>query len=427
MKTAISPRIALSLAITAVTAMTGCDQAALSAEEVAALTNQEVEQLVGDALAVQENAAEAEGAEPSAAPLGPDALRSGDDTAQTLAADGMELLVPLYAWPSAWTDSYADDCSDAAPAAFDSCMQGKSLWAQWQQVAAKCQQTPMTVIINPGNGPLRVPTPEDPLAETAFDKSDWQTGMALLKSAGCTTLGYVKTEYGAFDMLPTLYDMVAYAGHTDGIFYDEVKNFGVTTTDAENYGLLVQYARSFVGTTIMNPGSAPTWAPGHGALGTNPYADAPFSAMITAESDAATIEAVTAPSWQKSDSRGRYGVLAHGAHSEEQARGIVTHAYNENFGYIYVSDDTIGDGNPWDTVTSFLDSLALDVASANAWGAWTHDDLINYCFGSSGPSELLPGQCSFNPIVPDFCIVLDKRSPYYYETLPGVALNCYAL
>src|SRR5262245_59878845 len=79
----------------------------------------------------------------------------------------LQILIPLYSYPS-WDDP-------------DSYL--------WDDVVTASKQVPITAIINPDNGPAGGPP-----------NHDYQIGLAMLRSACVTILGYAPTNYGNRDI-----------------------------------------------------------------------------------------------------------------------------------------------------------------------------------------------------------------------------------
>ena len=347
------------------------------------------------------------------------------------AAHATELIVPLYSWPSAWTENVPDCDALLGADDRDACHTGKAYWDRWQSVAATCAsgEVPVTVIVNPADGPGLL-ADGDPCTSP---NSDWARGLELLEQSGCHVLGYVSTEYLERDIGQMVSEVQAYdaacpqTGSVDGIFFDEYKGFQVTAADVDLTRQFSWFLGAYMGMDlVLNPGTPPRWAPGQapaGAEGGNPYAGIALRATITVENTPAGYADVDIPQWQHDGEPRSYGLLLHGVDADDRAGmlALMDDAWRDGFGHVFLTDAT-GD-DPWSDASAFWPDLVGKSASLSAYGDWSGDPLTNmrrYC-NAAGP--FYGAQCAGRPLVVDFCIVLDPYSPQYYTYQHCVLLH----
>lgn len=233
------------------------------------------------------------------------------------AAD-LRLLVPLYAYP-AWY----------APAAYI-----------WDDVAAAASQVPITAIINPNSGPDGGPP-----------NSDYAHGLAELRAAGVSLLGYVATGYGARSAAAVKADIDLYDAYfdVDGIFLDEADN---TPTGLAYYTDLYAYihSRSNLSDVVINPG-----------IGTaEEYLSAPAAdTAVIFEVDQGWTNHVPA-AYVSNYPPQRFAVLLYDVADAATMRAYVDLAVRRHIGYLYVTDDR--GANPWDTLPTYWTNLVDYVA-----------------------------------------------------------------
>jgi hypothetical protein len=117
--------------------------------------------------------------------------------------------------------------------------------ADWDRIVEAASRVPITVIIDPNDGPI-----DDPSAE-------YLAGIQKLRHANVTVLGYVYTDYGARNPNDAKADIEKYKQFDiDGIYLDEVP---IVPNDLEYYKLLSNYVRSSykTGIVFLNPGWIP--------------------------------------------------------------------------------------------------------------------------------------------------------------------------
>jgi len=246
-------------------------------------------------------------------------------TGTLLAAGGpapavdLRLLIPLYIHPSWWdAETYV-----------------------WDDVAAANSQVPITAIINPNNGPDGGPPDED-----------YTVGLADLRNAGVTMVGYIYTSYGERDMAEIEADVDLYSDHydIDGIFLDEVSD---SITNLTYYADLYTYIHGKTNLPLVI---------------TNPGTKVPEAYLSTPATDTAVIFE-NGSGWRNyvpdpyvSHYPGsRFASLMYNVGSAETMRTNIDLAVRRNAHYVYATDDS--GGNPWDTLPSYWTQLVSYVAS----------------------------------------------------------------
>lgn len=207
-----------------------------------------------------------------------------------------------------------------------------SYWTQLIQVKNAHPSVPIVAIANPNDGP-----------GSAKD-STYVTGIQQLQAAGIVVVGYVHTLYGSRSTATLETQMNEWQNwyHVTGIFFDEMAN----TPGYENYySNLSNYASSHgMGFTIGNPGTDT------------------IASYIGTMSNLCIYEDVGLPSmsalggWHTSYPKSDFCMIAIGVGLPSQS--YVTSASNY-VGYIYATNDNLP--NPYDTLPSYLGSLAADL------------------------------------------------------------------
>ncbi|MCB0108131.1 MAG: fibronectin type III domain-containing protein [Caldilineaceae bacterium] len=244
-------------------------------------------------------------------------------------ASQLHLLLPLYRYPEWWDSaSYI-----------------------WDDVAAAQQQTAITAIINPQDGPGGGPPNED-----------YQKGLRELQNAGVTMLGYVRTNYGKRDINLVLNDVALYADHfatygVSGIFFDEVLD---TNGKIDYYAQLYSAVKATASLNFVavNPGTNATES-----YLTRPAADL----VIVADLPATEWVTYRADSYLQNYQAARFGAVISAASSDFAAAQTALRAAGErNIGYIYVTDDA--EPNPWDSLPSFWSQLLVAIEQSRQEG-----------------------------------------------------------
>ena len=222
------------------------------------------------------------------------------------------LLVPLYIYPG-------------------------STWNTLINIKTTYPALPIIAVINPGSGP------------GTAQNSDYVSWIAKLQAANILVLGYDHTSYGArptADVKADIDRYLAFYPSIDGIFFDEMSY--LKTGNESYYSTVSNYAKGKgFPITIGNPGA--TLPPSY--LQTVDY-------VVISESK-------TSPE-----------LTSYGTYASYMSRLVMitinqatlpTTWVNQaaaSIGWIYVTSDTLP--NPYDTLPSYLTSLATLLNNANA-------------------------------------------------------------
>lgn len=239
------------------------------------------------------------------------------DDSESVSSDSLQLLIPLYIYPSWWdTDSY-----------------------QWDDIADAADRADITVIINPNNGP-----------DGGEPNSDYSVGLDDLRDAGVTILGYVYTSYGQRDSEDVQTDIDLYDAYydIDGIFFDETAN------DEDNlsyYQELYSYVteQTALETVVINPGTSTIESY---LNGDTVAADTAVTAENTYD---AWLDWPDQASWTSEMDSEAFSVMVYDCPDEDSMEAAIDLAVSRNYGYIYITDDN-GD-NPWDSLPSYWSEL----------------------------------------------------------------------
>jgi hypothetical protein len=220
-------------------------------------------------------------------------------------------LVPLYTYPTDSSWKVVADAKRAHPL------------------------VPIIAVINPASGP------------GSGVNSDYLSGIAALKTAGVSVLGYVSTSYTRRSEAAVEADIDSYRQwypQTNGIFFDEQTN---SVGGEDYYRRVTAYARSQAFTfTVGNPGSdsAPSY------VGTVD--------LILVYENAGLPSPGSLGGWHTGFDRHNFGVIPYGVPALDSA--FIAQA-KAQVGYIYVTGDTLP--NPWDTVPSYFNALVAQLAT----------------------------------------------------------------
>jgi hypothetical protein len=146
----------------------------------------------------------------------PTAIRPA--SAATPASTG--LIVPLYAYPT--------DPS----------------WSALIQAKEAYPNVPIIAVVNPDSGPGSSPN------------SNYVSGIASLKDAGITVVGYIATDYASVSLSTVEASISDYKSwyNVNGVFFDEMSN---SQSESGYYSSATDYAYSIgLGLTVGNPGTS---------------------------------------------------------------------------------------------------------------------------------------------------------------------------
>jgi hypothetical protein len=247
----------------------------------------------------------------------------------------VQMLIPLYIYP----DLGSPD-------------------SDWEKIAQAASLVPITVIINPSNGP----------GEACYPK--YKTGIDYLRGAGVVVIAYVPTYYGLRDRQDVMDDIDMYHNcyTIAGVFLDEVPS-EVTKENFRYYNTLSAYVRKHSSKHIiaLNPGipfnndcylhpnppvTCDTQPPDPLGL---PVADI----VVIFEDFAATWPGYSPPQYICHYQPRRFSMIVHSMPTDvELMKNYIDLAIERGFGLIYLTDDQYyPDKNPWDTLPTFWKEL----------------------------------------------------------------------
>jgi Spherulation-specific family 4 len=221
-------------------------------------------------------------------------------------------IIPLYSWPTDVNGTVVPD---------------------WNTVAAEQQKWPsvaMIPIVNNQNGPGNAADP------------NWTKAINVLVGGGCKVAGYVYTQYGKRSLAKVEKDISnwrAWYPQITALFLDQMSN---TSGKESYYSTLTAYAKNrgfdFV---VGNPGTA-----------TIPSYVGTVDTLVIYEN---TSVPTSFSSWQSSYPVTDFATLSYSIPASSFPSSQVT-ANKAFVAYQYVTDDG-PDGNPWDELSTYLDTL----------------------------------------------------------------------
>lgn len=223
---------------------------------------------------------------------------------------GRKILLPLYIYPMWWDpDLY-----------------------RWDEVAAAVEKAEIWAIINPASGPGGPPN------------SDYVRGLADLRAAGVTMIGYVYTDYGNRDLATVKAEVDLYAEHFKshglvGIFYDGVAS---SADKLSYYAELARYAKEEKGFSwvFLNPGTTIDEAYLTHGVG---------DVIVIYEDNYANFLGHTFPEYVARYPASRFAILVWGVPDLAAATEVLRRA--ARIGFVHCTDDT--PPNEWDTLPAF--------------------------------------------------------------------------
>ncbi|NJO93801.1 MAG: Spherulation-specific family 4 [Hydrococcus sp. RM1_1_31] len=229
-------------------------------------------------------------------------------------SNSVKIMIPLYSYPTWYNqETYF-----------------------WKQVVEAAKQVPITAVINPNNGPDGGPP-----------NKDYLKGLADLRTAKMTILGYVFTNYGKRNLADVKVDIDLYEKHykLDGIFLDEAAS---SADKLDYYQEIYNYikAKSHLKLVVLNQGT-------HADEGylTRPAADI----TIISENYPTAWEQYQPLPYVKRYDKNRFACLIHTVLDVETMKKQINLASDRNVGYVYITDDSTssGDGDPWNSLPSY--------------------------------------------------------------------------
>lgn len=239
--------------------------------------------------------------------LVPLALLGGSARASAASSEG--IVVPLYTYPGTTWDTVAS-------------------------VKTAHPGVPIVAVINPNSGP-----------GSSYD-GNYYSGIAKLKSAGVTVIGYVHTSYTGRPLTAIQSDINAYKNwypNLQGIFFDEESN---TAGNEGYYSSASSYAKSTgFSFTVGNPGTD-----------TIPSYLSSTDVVIIYENPG--IPSMTGYTGWQSYSKSQLGMISFGVNSYPSSW---VQAAEGTVGWFYVTNANLP--NPYGTVTPYLNNLATELDS----------------------------------------------------------------
>ncbi len=226
----------------------------------------------------------------------------------------LQILLPLYIYPN-WYD--------------------KNKYV-WRQVIAAAKKVSIVAIINPNSGPNNAPP-----------NTDYQQGMKDLHQAGIKIVGYVPSNYSNRDIQAVKTDIDLYAKYfqVDGIFIDEAAS---SNEKASYYQQIYQYvkSKSIDYKVIINPGVN---------LDETYVRQGVADIIITFENDRKNWGNYTPAKHKEKYSAQKFAALVHTTATRKLMKSTLDRAVKNNFGYIYITNDSTNtpNKNPWDTLPEY--------------------------------------------------------------------------
>lgn len=201
----------------------------------------------------------------------------------------------------------------------------------WDEMTAAAGQVSITAIMNPNSGP------------GSSVNSDYTTAVDAFRAAGGKVVGYVHTSYGARTQAEVLLEVASYASfyNIDGIFLDEMSN--------QPGGLLAYYQSLYSNIKSTNPGYRVFGNPGTNTL--ESYLTA-ADVLVTFENQTG-YGTFTPDTWTNNHTADHFAHLLYNVSDEAAMLPNVALAADRNVGYLYITNDTRVDENPWDTLPDY--------------------------------------------------------------------------
>lgn len=184
----------------------------------------------------------------------------------------------------------------------------------------------VSAVINPHNGS----------GDTRND--DYRTLCVRLRKAGIVVLGYVSTKYGKralWDIEEELENYSLWYGVND-IFVDEA------ASDMFNLAYYNQLYGVIRGLVVLN----------HGTIPDESYLQC-GDILVIFESTYAKHTTAKFPHWMKQHPKNRFCQIVHSCPDWPRAKRALAKA-GETSGFVYVTDDTEIDGNPYDVLPTYF-------------------------------------------------------------------------
>jgi hypothetical protein len=183
-------------------------------------------------------------------------------------------------------------------------------------------------------------------------KHEWRydAPLANARAAGIRIFGYIQTDYGTRSSAEVIAEMDRYRewyGVTS-FFLDE------SDTDPVSLALyteMTDYAHAMGGSTMLNFGYHPH--PGYMAIA---------DIAVVFEDSAEVYANYTLPSWISEFPANRFAQMVYGVPEEDHDEVLAT-IRASNAGYVYITDDHISNGSPYNTLPTYWEDLNTTVSS----------------------------------------------------------------
>ncbi len=233
------------------------------------------------------------------------------------------ILYPLYIYPTIGT-VYSDVAASAS------------------------SDLPITVIINPNNGPVATGTPQF---------TDYSTGMATLDAGSVKMIGYVRTDYTNQDINTVKAEIdqyeLDYAPYITGIFLDEASN---NPADIAYYNDLYAYiqGKAAFDQVVINPGTTTDQS----------YFSTATDIGVVFENDFAAWQAHIPAVFESGLDPAELSVMVHNVANTSEMNTAITLANSRNIGNIFLTDDQFSP-NPWDNFPTFWSAMVNRIEQNN--------------------------------------------------------------
>jgi Spherulation-specific family 4 len=245
---------------------------------------------------------------------------------QVPSEDCLRILIPLYIYPTHYQpETYA-----------------------WQHLILAQPHVPITAVINPNSGP-----------DNGSPNQDYSQGLADLRAAHITLLGYVSTRYGERNIAEVKREVDLYNQYyeVNGIFLDEAAS---SSTQLEYYQELYTYIRAkpALSQVILNQGTQPD----EGYL-------SKFAAdtVVIFENYAKEWAGYSPPLYLSNYAADRFSMLVHSAPDVKTMKQMIDLALARHVKYVYVTDDRpdSADQDPWNQLPSYWDEEIKYIQTLN--------------------------------------------------------------
>jgi hypothetical protein len=240
--------------------------------------------------------------------------------------DRLSVLIPLYIYPTHYQpETYA-----------------------WRHLTLAQPHVPITAVINPNNGP-----------DNGAPNPDYAKGLADLRAAHITLLGYVSTRYGERNIVEVKREVDLYNQYyqVNGIFLDEAAS---SSTQLEYYQKLYTYikAKPSLSQVVLNQGTQPD----EGYL-----SQSAADTVVIFENYAKEWAGYSSPSYVSNYTSDRFSMLIHSAPDVETMKQTINLALARHVKYVYVTDDRpdSADQDPWNQLPSYWDEEIKYIQALN--------------------------------------------------------------